>query len=44
LPHLDELDRTLPFPPTHGEHTDAVLIEAGFDPERIAALHAAGVI
>ncbi|HJP02001.1 MAG TPA: CoA transferase [Planctomycetota bacterium] len=43
-PHLEELDRTLPFPPTHGEHTDAVLAEAGLDPARVAELHEAGVI
>jgi crotonobetainyl-CoA:carnitine CoA-transferase CaiB-like acyl-CoA transferase len=27
-----------------GEHTDAVLAEAGYDPQAIAALHAIGII
>jgi crotonobetainyl-CoA:carnitine CoA-transferase CaiB-like acyl-CoA transferase len=27
-----------------GEHTDAVLAEAGYDPQAIAALHAQGII
>jgi crotonobetainyl-CoA:carnitine CoA-transferase CaiB-like acyl-CoA transferase len=31
-------------PPNAGEHTDAVLREAGYAPERIAALRAAGVV
>ena len=30
--------------PALGEHTDEVLREAGYAPERIAALRAAGVI
>ncbi|MFC4147856.1 CaiB/BaiF CoA-transferase family protein [Micromonospora mangrovi] len=31
-------------PPTPGEHTDDVLVEAGFDADRIAALRASGAI
>jgi crotonobetainyl-CoA:carnitine CoA-transferase CaiB-like acyl-CoA transferase len=31
-------------PPRHGEHTDELLREFGFDDERIAALRAAGAL
>ena len=31
-------------PPAAGEHTDAILREAGYDAERVAALRAAGVV
>jgi itaconate CoA-transferase len=34
----------LSFPPKYGEHTDAVLKEAGFDAETLAALRDAGVV
>ncbi|MCK6528361.1 CoA transferase [Myxococcota bacterium] len=36
-------DRTLPFPPRHGEHTDALLTEAGLTPTERDALWQAGV-
>jgi formyl-CoA transferase len=31
-------------PPALGEHTDEVLAELGFDAQRIAAMHAAGIV
>ena len=34
----------LSFPPKYGEHTTSVLAEAGYEPERMAELEAAGVI
>jgi crotonobetainyl-CoA:carnitine CoA-transferase CaiB-like acyl-CoA transferase len=44
VPHLDEIDRDLPFPPGYGEHTEAVLAEAGFSPDELAGLRQDGVI
>ena len=41
---LDEQGPELPFPPTYGEHTDAVLAEAGLDDWEIGLLRADGVI
>jgi crotonobetainyl-CoA:carnitine CoA-transferase CaiB-like acyl-CoA transferase len=34
----------LPFPPGYGEHTDAVLAEAGFSADELESLRARGVI
>jgi crotonobetainyl-CoA:carnitine CoA-transferase CaiB-like acyl-CoA transferase len=42
--HLEAIDRTLPFPPGYGEHTDAVLTEAGFSAGELESLRARGVI
>ncbi len=44
VPHLEELDKNLPFPPAYGEHTDAVLAEAGFAPTELAEMREHGVI
>jgi crotonobetainyl-CoA:carnitine CoA-transferase CaiB-like acyl-CoA transferase len=44
VPHLEEIDRDLSFPPAYGEHTDAVLAEAGFTPDELAGLRQDGVI
>jgi len=44
VPHLEAIDRKLPFPPAYGEHTDAVLAEVGFTPRELVDLRAAGVI
>ncbi len=44
VPHLEELDRKLPFPPAYGEHTDAVLTEAGFTPAELGTLRDQGAI
>lgn len=43
-PHLDTLDNRLPFPPSYGEHTHPVLLEAGFSRAELAVLSDAGVI
>ncbi|WP_332670934.1 CaiB/BaiF CoA transferase family protein [Aromatoleum sp.] len=37
-------DRELTFPPRYGQHTDAVLREAGCSGNEIAALHARGIV
>ncbi len=42
--HLEDIDRTLPFAPAYGEHTDAVLTEAGFSAGELESLRARGVI
>ena len=44
VPHLEEIDRKLPFPPAYGEHTDALLAEVGFAPQELIGLREAGVI
>jgi len=44
VPHLDEVGRKLPFPPQYGEHTDALLAEAGFTPEELIDLRQTGAI
>jgi len=44
VPALDARGRELPFPPSYGGDTDAVLGELGLDADRIAALRAEGVI
>jgi crotonobetainyl-CoA:carnitine CoA-transferase CaiB-like acyl-CoA transferase len=43
-PFVEERGRELPFPPAYGEHTDAVLAEAGFPAEEIQELRAKGVV
>jgi crotonobetainyl-CoA:carnitine CoA-transferase CaiB-like acyl-CoA transferase len=42
--HLDTIDRTLPFPPAYGEHTQKVLAEAGFSADELESMRARGVI
>ncbi len=42
--HLEEIDRTLPFAPAYGEHTDSVLAEAGYSTAEIDELRSQGVI
>jgi crotonobetainyl-CoA:carnitine CoA-transferase CaiB-like acyl-CoA transferase len=37
-------DHSFAPPPRPGEHTDAILLEAGFSPERIAGLRAGGAV
>ena len=41
---LTSLDRVHMPPPRQGEHTDAILREAGFDDAEIAKLRAAGAV
>ncbi|MHC4974572.1 MAG: CaiB/BaiF CoA transferase family protein [Planctomycetota bacterium] len=43
-PHLDSIAGEIPFAPAYGEHTDAVLAEAGVTAEEIASLRQEGVI
>ncbi len=43
-PHLEAVGGRLPFSPAYGEHTDAVLAEAGLDPAEVAALRDEGVV
>jgi crotonobetainyl-CoA:carnitine CoA-transferase CaiB-like acyl-CoA transferase len=43
-PALEAVDRTLPFAPAYGEHTGAVLAEAGLDGAEIEDLRSAGVV
>jgi crotonobetainyl-CoA:carnitine CoA-transferase CaiB-like acyl-CoA transferase len=43
-PHLDAVAGELPFAPAYGEHTDAVLTEAGLTAEEIAVLRQEGVV
>ncbi len=42
--HLRETEGRLPFAPSYGEHTDAVLTEAGFGEDELSDLREAGVI
>jgi crotonobetainyl-CoA:carnitine CoA-transferase CaiB-like acyl-CoA transferase len=42
--HLAQLQGTLPFAPAYGEHTDAVLGEAGLSVTEIAALRREGAV
>ncbi|MFQ5523781.1 MAG: CaiB/BaiF CoA transferase family protein [Acidimicrobiia bacterium] len=42
--HLEEIDRTLPFAPAYGEHTESVLAEAGYSTTEIEELRSRGVI
>jgi len=42
--HLDEIGRTLPFPPTYGENTDDVLAAIGISPDEIAKMRANKVV
>ncbi len=42
--HLDEIGRELPFPPSYGEDTDRVLIEAGCSEAEVAMLREEGVV
>ena len=43
-PHLEAIDRCLPFSPGYGEHSDAVLAEAGLSDSAVADLREQGVI
>ncbi|MGY6502230.1 MAG: CaiB/BaiF CoA transferase family protein [Acidimicrobiales bacterium] len=44
-PRFSRTDATIQRPPAHaGQHTDEVLADAGFDPERIEALRSSGAI
>ncbi len=43
-PHLESLQRKLPFAPAYAEHSEALLAEVGIDPERIARLRARRVL
>lgn len=42
--HLEKIKRTLPFAPAYGEHTDAILAEAGVPADEIASLRKRGVV
>ena len=42
--YLASVGNELPFPPAYGEHTDAVLAEAGVTGSEIAALRSQGVV
>lgn len=42
--HLGETGGDLPFCPAYGEHTDALLAEAGFADGEVAGLHDRGVV
>ena len=42
--YLEALKGELPFAPAYGEHTDAVLDEAGFSPDEIQSLRKRGVV
>ncbi len=43
-PYLTELGPELPFPPTYGEQTDAVLAEAGVSADEIRSLRGDGIV
>ncbi len=43
-PFLESVKGTLPFAPSYGEQTDALLDEVGIPPERAATLRADGVV
>ncbi|HJN77541.1 MAG TPA: CoA transferase [Myxococcota bacterium] len=42
--HLSSISGNLPFCPAYGEHSDALLAEAGLGPEETAALRSSGVV
>lgn len=42
--HLERIKRTLPFSPAYGEHTDAILAEAGLSESEIRSLKDKGVV
>jgi len=42
--HLEQIQKTLPFAPAYGEHTDAILGEAGLSAAEIAKLRDRGVV
>lgn len=43
-PYLEERKGELPFAPAYGEHTDAVLAEAGLSAHEVAAMRQGGVV
>jgi crotonobetainyl-CoA:carnitine CoA-transferase CaiB-like acyl-CoA transferase len=42
--HLERIQKTLDFAPAYGEHTDAILREAGFSADEITVLRDQGVV
>jgi len=42
--HLEKIKKTLAFAPAYGEHTDAILEEAGLSADKIADLRSRGVV
>jgi itaconate CoA-transferase len=42
--HLEQIERTLPFAPAYGEHTESILTEAGLSSAEIASLRDRGVV
>ncbi len=42
--YLEQVNRTLPFAPAYGEHTDALLTESGLSSKEITDLHNHGVV
>jgi crotonobetainyl-CoA:carnitine CoA-transferase CaiB-like acyl-CoA transferase len=42
--HLEQINRSLPFAPAYGEHTDTILTEVGLSPSEIASLRERKVV
>lgn len=42
--HLEDIQRTLPFAPAYGEHTDIILAEVGLSDSEITSLRDRGVV
>lgn len=42
--YLEKINRTIPFAPAYGEHTDSILQEAGLSPSEIESLKKQGVV
>jgi itaconate CoA-transferase len=42
--HLERLERTLPFAPAYGEHTESILNEVGISSSEIASLKDRGIV